>query len=409
MNSKERALRAFNHEEPDRVPLEGIAWGEWSYPFLEKVLLPHFRLEKVAGSVIGFTEELDLLARMLGIDFRAVSSDPPTDFQRRAVSDPLFHNPWGVRVAPDTLEDEWGIQRQLNATRTQSRIVKHPLKGVNSLDEYTFPDAEAPGRFDTSKKLVKTWRDEYAISAIWGGDGFFSQAWYLRGFEAMILDMQSNPSFVDRLLDELLRFYVSIGMRFAEMGADILCIADDVAMQTGLIISPRLWRRYVKPRMLRLVSAVKQKGMYVIFHSDGNLEPLIPDLIEIGIDALNPVQPECMNPVKIKELYGDKLCLSGTISMQETLPFGTVEDVRNEVEERIATCGAGGGLIISPSNQATIDVKLENFVAVYETAKKFGRYPTTQPQPAPSQASINGIPTRHTLRRHEGDEVESHG
>jgi uroporphyrinogen decarboxylase len=314
-----------------------------------------------------------------------------------------------VRVAPDTLEDEWGIQRQLNATRTQSRIVKHPLREVDSLDEYTFPDPEAPGRFDTAEKLVKTWRDEYATSAIWGGDGFFSQAWYLRGFEAIIVDMQSNPSFVDRLLDELMHFYVSIGIRLAEMGADILCIADDVAMQTGPIISPRLWRRYLKPRMLRLVSAVKRKGMHVIFHSDGNVEPLIPDLIEVGIDALNPVQPECMDPVRIKELYGDKLCLSGTISMQETLPFGTVEDVRNEVKERIATCGAGGGLIISPSNQATIDVKPENFLAVYETAKEFGRYPTVQSRPAAIPSRINGTPTRHTLAGHEGGDVESSG
>lgn len=369
MNSKERAIRALNHEEPDRVPLEGVAWGEWSQPFLEKVLLPYLGIREAPGP-----EQIEQLTRKLGIDFRPVSVDPPTEFQYRAVYDPLFLVPWGVRISPDILEDEWGVQRQLNATRTQSRTTKYPLRGVENLDDYTFPDPDAAGRFDTAEKLVKKWGDEYALSADFGSDGFFLQGWYLRGFEDLILDMQSNPTFVDNLFDKLLEYYTSIGIRLAELGVDVLCIPDDIAMQTGLIISPRLWRKYFKPRMLKLIQAVKQKGMYVLYHCDGNLEPIIPDLIEIGVDALNPVQPECMDPAKIKKLYGDKLCLGGTISMQETLPFGTIEDVRSEVKKRIATCGAGGGLIISPSNQATIDVKPEKFVAIYETTRKFGTY-----------------------------------
>jgi uroporphyrinogen decarboxylase len=376
MNSKERALRAFNHEEPDRVPLEGVAWGEWSYPFLRNVLLPYLGLEagELSGST-GFCEEQDLLARTLGIDFRPVTSDPPTDFQRRAEFDPLFENAWGLRIASDILQDEWGIQRQLNATKTQSRVIRHPLKGAEGLDQYVFPDPEAPGRFDSAEKLASLWGDEYAISAS-PADGFFLQGWYLRGFEDLILDMHSNPAFVDQLFDKLLEFYLSAGRHLAEIGVDIYVLSDDVAMQTGLIISPRLWRRYVKPRVAKLVSSLKQLGMRTLYHSDGNVEPLIPDLIEVGIDALNPIQPECMDPAKTKELYGEKLCLSGTISVQETLPFGSVEDVKDEVEKRIVTCGSGGGLIICPSNQATIDVKPENFVAVYESAKKFGRYPS---------------------------------
>jgi len=376
LNSRERALRAFNHEEPDRVPLEGVAWGEWSYPFLKKVLLPYLGIEagQVNGDAEGFSEAQDLLARRLGIDFRPITVGPPTDFQRRAEFDPLFENAWGLRIAPDILQDEWGIQRQLNATKTQSRVIKYPLRGAENLNQYVFPDPEAPGRFEGVENLIKTWGEEYAISAS-PSDGFFMQGWYLRGFEDLILDMHSNPGFVDQIFDKLLKFYMSVGRRLAEMVVDVYVLSDDVAMQTGPIISAHLWRKYVKPRVRKLVSSLKKMGMYTLFHSDGNLEPLIPDLIEVGIDALNPVQPECMDPAKIKQLYGEELCLSGTISIQETLPFGSVEDVRNEVEKRIVTCGCGGGLIICPSNQAAIDVKPENFVAVYETAKKFGRYP----------------------------------
>ena len=375
MLPRERVLKALNHEEPDRVPLEGVSWGEWSYPFLQGILLPYLGLETRANSnSADFSQEVDLLARKLGIDFRPIVMEPPTDFQRRGKFDALFENPWGKKIAPDTLEDEWGIQRELNSTRLQSRIIRHPLKGVESLSTYEFPDPEAPGRFDAAEKIAKQWQGEFAISG-GSGDGFFTQGWYLRGFQEIIFDMQSNPSFVDSLFDRLLEFHLAAGKRMAEAGADIYVLSDDVAMQTGPIISPRLWRRFIKPRVTKLVGELKKRGMYVLFHSDGNLEPLIPELIDSRIDALNPIQPECMDPAKIKQLYGKELCLSGTISVQRTLPYGTVEDVTNEVKMRIETCGAGGGLIICPSNQALVDVKPENFVAVYETARKFGRYP----------------------------------
>jgi uroporphyrinogen decarboxylase len=352
---------------------------------LIKILFPYLGLETgLAGDNASFAKDLDLTARKLGIDFRPISSDPPVGFRKKAVFNPLFQNAWGVQVAPNLLEDEWGIQRELTATGAQSRIIKHPLKGITNLDDYAFPDPQAAGRFESVERRVKTWQEEYAVVARGGGDGFFLQGWYLRGFEDLILDMHSNSRFVDQLFDQLLEFYLSEGKRLAELGADIYVVSDDVAMQTGPIISPGLWRRFVKPRLSNLISALKQTGMYIMYHSDGNLEHLIPDLIEIGIDGLNPIQPECMNPAIIKELYGDRICLSGTISMQETLPFGTIEDVRNEVKKRIATCASGGGFIICPSNRATIDISAEKFMTVYETAKKFGRYPSSEAVPVTS-------------------------
>ena len=112
-----------------------------------------------------------------------------------------------------------------------------------------------------------------------------------------------------------------------------------------------------------------------MYHSDGIIEPIIPDLIEMGVDILNPIQPECMDPAKIKVKYGDKVTLHGTISIQKTLPYGEIAEVKEEVKERIATCGYDGGLVLSPSNQVLIDTKVENFLALYETAKKYGKYP----------------------------------
>lgn len=381
MNSRERGIRAIEHEEPDRVPLEGVAWAEWSFPFLQRVLAYLGLPQVTRGGMLGAGEEMEAFLKRLGVDFRAVSMDPPEEFRKKAVYDPLFHQPWGIKVGPDTLEDEWGIRRQLNATKTQSRIVRHPLKGVEDLEEYEFPDIEAPGRFDSAEKLAPKWREEYLVSGIWGGDSFFCQAWYLRGFNELIKDMYSNPSFVEKLFDKLLKFFLEAAKRLIEAGVDILAIADDVAAQTGMIISPKLWRKYIKPRLKVIVYEAKKRGAFVLYHTDGNCTAIIPDLVEIGVDILNPIQPECMDPAGVKESYGEELTLSGTISIQDTLPRGSVEDVKREVLTRIETCAHGGGLIISPSNQALLDSKVENFLAVYDAVKKYGKYPMRSSSP----------------------------
>ncbi|MEM2906360.1 MAG: uroporphyrinogen decarboxylase family protein [Candidatus Bathyarchaeia archaeon] len=371
MNPRERALTALEHREPDRVPLEGVAWGEWSYPFMLR-LLAHLGIE---GGRLTMAERQDALAERLGIDFRAVGVDPPASFREVATYNQLFHYPWGIEVANDVLEDEWGVRRTLNATRLQSRVIYHPLRGKTSLEGYVFPDAEAPGRFDAAERLLKNWRGKYAVSGIHGGDAYFCQGWYIRGFTELLRDLYANPGFAEELFDGLQSYFLPVSKRLAEMGIDVLCIADDVAMQTGMIISPRLWRRFIKPRMKAVVEAVKSQGCHVLFHTDGDCEAIIPDLIEIGVDALNPIQPECMDPARIKRLYGDKLTLSGTISVQRTLPMGSLQDVEEEVKTRLKTCGRGGGLILAPTNQALLDIKVENFLAVYETAQRWGRYP----------------------------------
>ena len=185
-----------------------------------------------------------------------------------------------------------------------------------------------------------------------------------------------NERFVNELLDRLLYWEIEEGKRLVETGVDICAIGDDFGMQTGMIISPYLWKKYFKPRYRKLFRELKKSGdVYIFFHNDGKIEQMIPDLIEIGVDILNPVQPECMDLIKLKKLYGDKLTFHGTISIQKTLPFGTVEEVKSEVITRIKTLGYDGGLILAPK-QLMHDVPIENILTLYDTAKKYGRYPT---------------------------------
>ncbi|MCJ7470827.1 hypothetical protein MUO74_10140, partial [Candidatus Bathyarchaeota archaeon] len=199
----------------------------------------------------------------------------------------------------------------------------------------------------------------------------------IRGYYEMIKDLYTDPNYVDKLCNFMTEHALKRIERLKEIGVDIIHLGEDVGTQNGMIISPKLWRRFFKPHFATILGAIKRAGLYSHLHSCGNIEPIIPDLVEMGLDILNPVQPEAMNPAKLKELYGDKLTFHGTISCQETLPFGSVADVINEVENRIKTCGDKGGLILSPAHIVEADVPLENLLALFQAGKKYGSYPIT--------------------------------
>jgi uroporphyrinogen-III decarboxylase len=155
------------------------------------------------------------------------------------------------------------------------------------------------------------------------------------------------------------------------MGVDMIWIGDDVGAQNAMLLSPSLWRMFLKPRMARFISTVKgiNPALKVAYHSDGCIYPIVPDLIEVGVDVLNPVQPRSMDPVTLKRDYGDRLCFWGSIDEQGTLPFGTAADVRREVITRLATIGRRGGLIIGPTHHVQLDTPVENVQALVDTVR----------------------------------------
>jgi uroporphyrinogen decarboxylase len=146
-----------------------------------------------------------------------------------------------------------------------------------------------------------------------------------------------------------------------------------------MFINPVMWRKIFKPRYKRLFDATKSRGGFVFFHSDGNITPIVGDLVEIGIDILNPVQPECMNQLEVKEKYGDKITIDTGISVQRTLPYGTVEDVKRETMDALKHLAPGGGFCYGTSHYALSDVPVENIVALYDTCRKYGKYPIRIP------------------------------
>jgi uroporphyrinogen-III decarboxylase len=150
------------------------------------------------------------------------------------------------------------------------------------------------------------------------------------------------------------------------MGVDMIWVGDDVGGQTGMMISPATWRRFLKPRLATFIAEIKalNPALKVAYHSDGTIYPIIPELIEIGVDILNPIQPACMDPEKVKREYGDRLSFWGSLDEQHTLPFGSPADVEQEVRTRLKTLGRQGGLILGPTHFVQLDTPLENFWAM---------------------------------------------
>jgi uroporphyrinogen-III decarboxylase len=182
-----------------------------------------------------------------------------------------------------------------------------------------------------------------------------------------------NPDMTRELYDRVYAFQTQKAVVAAKAGYDMVAVVGDVAGQNGMMFSPAMFEEYDVPRFTELVRQVKAANpkTKVFYHSDGNMEAVIPHLIRCGIDVLNPVQSACMDPAGIKRKYGDKLTFHGTVSVQDTIPNGSVQDVVSEVEARIRTVGHNGGFIVSPENSIPYDAPLENILAVYETVRNF--------------------------------------
>jgi uroporphyrinogen decarboxylase len=356
MTHKERLLTAVNHEEPDRVPI-----CAWYTPEAEKKVLKHLGVEseefetyKPAGGPLPILMDHDFLISWVG---------PCT----------------GYYLRPDQeYTDEWGIGWRWvrNQFGAYTEMVRRPLADIQDPSEFEIPDFSRPDRYDGARQMMDQYGEEYGIM---GGLActLFELAWYLRGMERVLLDLVENKDFAHAYLDKLLGWIEVAGRKFAEMGVDIIWIGDDVGAQARMLLSPKIFREFFKPRYARLFAEWKSinPNVKIAFHSDGYLYPVISDMVEIGLDILNPIQPKSMDPARVKKDFGDRLTLWGTIDIQEVLPFGTPEDVAEEVKLRVRTAGQGGGLILSPAHNIQPEVPLENILAFYSAAKQYGRYP----------------------------------
>jgi uroporphyrinogen decarboxylase len=277
-------------------------------------------------------------------------------------------------VSGSSYTDEWGVVWKSVEYQTKygpghyTEMVGHPLSDENAFTSYRPPDPTRPELYIDAQWTVEEFQEEYWITGA-TVTTIFETAWALRGYQKTLMDFVLNPDLVEELLDIPYRYHLAAAKKLTELGVDMLWLGDDVGAQEKMLISPDTWRRFLKPRMAELISSVKDinPSLKIAYHSDGYITPIIPELIEIGVDVLNPIQPQSMEPAEIKNRFGDKLCFWGSIDEQHTLPFGTPEEVRKEVVERLRTIGKGGGLIIGPTHNVQLDTPMENFRALVDT------------------------------------------
>jgi uroporphyrinogen decarboxylase len=361
MNSCDRIRNTIAHAPADRTPVD----GSFS-PSIWKALGENFH-----------TDDKEQLLNILGIDFRQALIEPSNEFALTAVPSPVDADVGVgsrnlVHILPNgDFEDDRGIRRAIGSTGEYFRFVSHPLSGEDSPHGYTFPDPNLPERYAHLDQCVRQFKDKYMIEIETGN--IFRDAWELRGMEQFYMDTRLNPSFVSQILDIITDYKIVEVRQLVEHGVDIVQLVGDVAGEQGMIISPNWWRAEIKPRLARVIQATRKPGVYYYFHSDGAMQAVLPDLIEIGFDMVNPLQPECMDLLGIKRQYGALFTMHSTMSSQHTLPFGAPQDVRAEVRACIRNYGSDGGLILAPSNIVQQDVPLENVLALYDEVKREGK------------------------------------
>lgn len=267
--------------------------------------------------------------------------------------------------------DEWGVWWRTGDFHHFAQV-ESPLRGVQDferLKEYPWPDLDQAYRWQGLREQVAALHEQgFAVAAFAGS--VFEQSWYIRGLEDLMMDLLAAPEIAHAFFERTAALQQFAAVQFARAGVDIVITGDDIAGQHGMLMKLDVWRAFLKPRLAATVRAVKQARpeTFVFYHSDGNVEPAIPDLIETGIDILNPIQPECMDPAAIKRKYGDRLSFWGTVSVQSTMPLGTPDEVRSEVRARIHSVGHGGGLILAPAHVLGPETPWENIVAFFAAA-----------------------------------------
>lgn len=245
-------------------------------------------------------------------------------------------------------------------------VAGHPLAD-GGIDTFALPDPDWPPRFRNLIRQVESEQDRFILFSLeWS---LFERAHFLRGMEGFLVDMLLEPSLVERLLDRILGFNLAVIERVCQLPINGIIFGDDYGTQRGLIMSPRHWRRFLKPRLRQQFELTKRLGKVACLHSCGDVTAIVSDLIEIGLDVLNPIQPEVLDLPWLKREYGMDLCFYGGISTQETLPFGTPEHVRAEVRERIEVMAEGGGYIIAPGITVLGDTPLENVLAFVDAVQ----------------------------------------
>ena len=363
MDARERVALALDHKEPDRIPID-----YWAVSEVNARLMEHF----------GLSTQEEILQHF-DVDFRYIEG-------------PKYIGPEPA-VHPDgAVEDHWGVPRarvqvgEGESKGSYSEVTVFPLEEATSVQEIReYPKWPDPDWFDFScvaEQVAEARKTGKVI--IFMGDRLnrcaqLKPAMYVRGVSQILLDVVINPEIAAEMFRRIAAFYMEYARRTfeaADGGIDIFMTGDDFGQQNGPLLSPEMWRRFIQPGFKAFIDLGHEYGCKVAHHTCGSVKAIIPDIIESGLDILNPVQPDVrdMEYDVLKSEFGGRLCFHGAISIQKTLPFGTPDDVRNEVRDRAEKLGPNGGFIFCTAHNIQADTSIENVEALFDAYQKFGRY-----------------------------------
>ncbi len=334
MTRRERVLAAIRHEETDLVP-----WNLMWVPAIGDRLAAHYG-----------TDDLD---DAVGNHIFLVAAGSLK---------PLYADP--AEFGP-TIMDDFSVIWE-TSLRDRGHVVEYPLTEP-TLEGYRFPDPDEPWRYEGVAEAVEAHRDMLVASV--AGD-LWERATFMRPLGELLVDLYESPRFVHELLDGICDYDLRVLERLVELPVDGVFLSDDYGNQRQLMMSPAMWREFVQPPLARILDFAHERGLKTLLHSCGNVREIVPDLIDIGLDVLHPIQPEAMDVYELKREFGRDITFWGGISTQHTLPHGTPDEVRAEVRDKRERLGAGGGYILEPGITIQEDVPIENVLALIEAARE---------------------------------------
>ena len=372
MTGRERMLTALEHKRPDRPPFDLGGTVVTTINIAAYANLRHALGLPGEGRIIreqnqnAFVDE-DVRQR-LEVDVVGIYERAPIP----ALEQP---DPAGRLVS------EWGISyRQAEGFGAPYTMIAHPLSGasLDDLDRYPWPDPVAEPRFaGVAEEAAGLCNSQYAVAGSLGWSDTFSMAWFLRGFEAFMMDLVANKEFAHALMRRVTDYQVARYTRFLELCGevlDVVAFCDDIGTQEGLFMSPRTYREMVKPYQAEIFAAIHaHTRARLMYHSCGSVMPLLDDFVDIGADILNPIQVSArgMDTVELKRRYGTRLAFWGAIDTHHVLPHGSPDDVRHEARRRIAELGAEGGYVVAPVHVVQRDVPPANVLALSEAVSTY--------------------------------------
>jgi uroporphyrinogen decarboxylase len=380
--SRERVLTALAHREPDRVPIDLGGNQTGIHKFAYQKLLEHLGLQEeivIMDLIQQLAKPSEAVLERLHVDTRYIWARGAKSFRGQVERQERDGRTW------HDFTDEFGVTWSMPEEAPNYFDISHsPLAGLSlkEVQEFPFPRGDDPTRFEGLRDRALHIKRETPYAVVSGISGVvYEICWYMRGLENLFMDMMERPEVFDAIIDKTLEFWLDWFRLFLdEVGdvVDIIMIGDDLSGQNGPLFSPRIYRSVVKPRQRRLVEYIRSRSRAKIwYHSCGSVIEYIPDLLENGIDILNPVQITArdMDPAVLKDRFGDRLSFwGGGIDCQHVLPRASPEVVREHIRRNIEAFKPGGGYVFNNVHNIQGDVHPENVLAMFDAAREFGAY-----------------------------------